>query len=288
MRPSNGSSSALVTVALGIVLLAVISVGPDLLAVMSVGSDTPVSTDTVAVTQAGECQTVSTLGDGSRTVSEYYDYRARTGPHSGEPGRYSSYGTTDIQESQVSQLFAYRGSKGVSLVMLHDELGDERGNGALQFNITGLPEDREWVVEDDQYPGRDDVFDHGTTESTIKWKWRANRTEGAVVRGLASDQYEQVTIDPLFNAGDSYWNWPWADDDIDRWILRSGDGTTYRLNMSRNVSVRAGYCAGSSPAANRTTVDSAPVSESVTVSANESTDDGRIVEHRRDRTGDGE
>jgi len=179
--------------------------------------------DSFAVMQGGDCYDVAPLGDGSQSVEDFYDYRAGNGT------KYGSYGdkSQEIQENQVSHLFVYDGSQGTNLVMLHDKLNESEG-GAITFDISGLPQDHQWVVEDDDYEGRDDNFNYDGTNATIDWMWAPNRTDGAAVRGLENN-FSAITIDPAF--GKESWayqerdpRWTWAPDNVP-WELQSGDGT---------------------------------------------------------------
>ncbi|WP_137287825.1 PKD domain-containing protein [Halorussus salinisoli] len=201
-------------------------------------------TQTFHVVQGDECYEVTAVGSGEKTVSEFYDYR------SGPGTLYGSYGdgSQSIQENQVSHVFVYDGADGLSLVMLHDDLNESDG-GAASFHVSGLPEDREWVVEDDDYPDRDDNFVHGETESTVHWMWSDGRTDGAAVRGL-DGEFEAVTIDAEW--GEDSWAyrnrtnpWPFATDDIDDWQLQSGDGTEFSLDKSEPITVERGGCSES-------------------------------------------
>lgn len=242
---------------------------------------------TFHVTQSGQCYEVTPVGDGTESAEEFYDYRAGTGT------KYGSYGAGSqaIQENQVSHLFLYRGSQGLSLVMLHDDLNQSEG-GAITFDIAGLPSEREWVIEDDDYPNRDDNFDHGATSSTIDWMWADERTDGAVVRGLDAD-FDAITIDPAF--GEQSWAyqerstpWPYATDDLS-WELQSGDGTEISLDKSQQVSVSKGGCPDTTApnadlSISPSTVDAG---EQVSLDASGSSDDQSISEYRWDFDGDG-
>ncbi len=200
-----------------------------------------------ALVQGGSCTPIAALGDGSRTVSAFYDYRNATT----EPtGRYSSYGTTGLQVHQTSVLFLYNGSRGVSLVVVHDALGDEAEGGAVSFTVTGLPENATWAVEDDTYPARDDNFTHEGSRTVVDWMWAPNRSDGAAVRGVDRDG---VTIAPDFDAvprakNDSgVWvEWEYADDPVDGWLAYTGSGAV-SLNTTQNVTVRRGGCGDSTP-----------------------------------------
>lgn len=197
-------------------------------------------TPTVVLTQGDDSVRVTPLGDGSRSVEAFYDYRS---PATEPTGQYSSYGTRDIQMDQVSQLFVYHGSDGLSLVFLHDEFSDTADGGAvITADISGLPESGDWVVEDDTYDERDDVFRHGSGSSHIEWLSNGYRTDGAAFRGLEEANDTAITVDMQFNEESG--NYPFEEwegspeqNEIERWIVRSGTGETTELAMDEPVEV---------------------------------------------------
>lgn len=149
----------------------------------------------IVLTQGNESIQIMPLGDGSRSVEAFYDYRS---PATEPTGQYSSHGTVDIQQNQVSQLFVYHGSGGLSLVFLHDKFSDTADGGAvITADLSGLPESGEWVIEDDTYDNRDDVFRYSPRSSHIEWFMNGYRTDGAVFRGLEGSN-ENVTVDMKF------------------------------------------------------------------------------------------
>lgn len=201
---------------------------------------------TFALYQGDRCAEITALGGGTQSISERYDYRT---PYTDLASyQYASFGTTAIQRSNTSQLFVYRGRSGYSLVFLHDSISDDRGGGAISANVSGLPPDGEWVVEDDRYPGRDDVFSHENTSSHIEWVWNSgNRTDGGAFRGLTSPEYRTITIDMQFNDDSARypfekWSQPTERNRITTWIARSGTGAVYPLTMNQSVQLRPGSC----------------------------------------------
>lgn len=196
------------------------------------------NSSTIVLTQGDESVRVTPVGDGSRSVEAFYDYRS---PATEPTGQYSSYGTQDIQIDQVSQLFIYHGRNGLSLVFLHDKHSDRNGGGAvITADISGLPESGNWAVEDDTYDERDDVFQHGSESSHIEWLMNGHRTDGAAYRGL--EQGDNITVDMRFNEqSENYpfeeWEGPPEQNEIERWIVRSGDGETTTLDMDEPVEI---------------------------------------------------
>lgn len=203
--------------------------------------------DEYAVTQAGQCTTVVPLGNGTQTVQDYYDYRSgETSP----AGRFSSYGPTE-QATATSNLYFYRGSDGVSLIVLHDRRGDEAGGGTVTFDVSGLPSRAEWVVEDDTYTNRDDVYDHRGSGSHVEWVWAPNRTDGAAIRSMG-EGYDAITIAPGFNEDSVRWEtWPETGPNhrITTWQFLSGDGSAVSLDMDQPVTISPGPCSSDEPQA---------------------------------------
>ncbi|MFW6321262.1 MAG: PGF-CTERM sorting domain-containing protein [Halohasta sp.] len=168
--------------------------------------------------------------EGSESVEKFYDYRH---PHVGsrdDPqwGRsFSSEGTVDYQEDDASVLLLYEGSEGVSLVAVHDKYHESKSEGttggSVSWTVSGLPDDGEWAVIDDEYgwltpnETQDDRFyfdpahrdgapgtdgrPPGDADARLSWVWTTSRNDGVAYRGLDSDA--QMRIDPAFNE-DSY------------------------------------------------------------------------------------
>ncbi|UPM45011.1 cell surface glycoprotein related protein [Halocatena salina] len=224
-------------------LLAVVS-----LTVVVVVASTPLtstmaqkSPQTFVIEQGDRSIRVTPLGDGSRSVEEFYDYRS---PATEPEGQYGSYGTSNIQINQVSQLFIYRGSSGLSLVFLHDKSGDE-GGAVITGDISGLPANGDWVVEDDTYNNRDDVFQHNDGSSHIEWLLRGNRTDGAAFRGLGRSSDTTITVDMKFNERSANypfeeWEGPPDQNEIERWVVRSGTGEMIALDMNDPIEISSG------------------------------------------------
>ncbi|WP_459193719.1 PKD domain-containing protein [Halosimplex sp. J119] len=240
--------------------------------------------ETFAVQQGDSCYETRALGDGSKTVESFYNYSVE---HD-----WSSEGTRHLQEDQVSNLFVYYGAEGYSLVFLHDEYGTGSYASTISMTVSGLPESGEWAVEDDQYSGRDDNFDHYGTRSEIDWMWAPQRTDGGAFRGLTAEGDTYVTIEPRFNEDADYWgDWAFSEGNhrIESWQFLGPDGSTAStLDMDQNVTVATGECDRTAPAAslsaNSTDVE---VNESVSFDASASSDDRAVAEYRWDFDGDG-
>jgi hypothetical protein len=225
----------LAAVALVVVVVGALAVGP--------GTAAAQENATFIVEQGDTCTEVTPLGDGSQSVEEFYNYEVLN-----DTANYSSLGTTDIQEDQTSQLFVYRGSDGLSLVFLHDEINEPYGFVATA-DLSGLPANGEWAVEDDNYTNRDDAFEYTETGAHIEWNSNGGRTDGAAFRGLGSSNYSTITADIRFNdAVERYpfeeWSGSPSDNEIERWVVRSGDGGTTELDMNSPVEISPGTCSG--------------------------------------------
>ncbi|RXK51847.1 PKD domain-containing protein [Halorientalis pallida] len=238
---------------------------------------------TITVEQGEECYDVEPLGNGTRTVEAFYDYDVST--------NYSSNGTTELQENQVSNLLIYHGSEGYSLVLVHDKYEDGAYGGVTSMTFTGLPTDGEWAVEDDGYDGRDDDFEHQGTRSEIDWMWYEDRTDGAAFRGLTASETVSITIEPAFNEDAAAWG-EWnasdnPDDRIEEWRLFTGPEEQATLDRDANVTVNRGGCDQPPSAALAADPATAAVDESVTLNATDATDDEGIRRYGWDFDGDG-
>lgn len=134
-------------------------------------------------------------------------------------------------------------------MFLHGKFGDGGDGFAATAEISGLPADGEWAVEDDSYANRDDVFNHTDTSSHIEWVTNGNRTDGAAFRGLGSPNYSTIGIDIAFNEDSNRypfekWDGPPEQNQIEQWIVRSGTGETTELDMNKSVTVSPGTCNG--------------------------------------------
>lgn len=168
--------------------------------------------------------------EGDQPVEEFYDYRHpeigdRDHPFWGRS--FSSEGTVEYQQDDASILMLYDGPEGVSLVAVHDRYHDNQSQGttggSVSWELSGLPEDGEWAVIDDDYgwvsddEEKDDIFyldeDHRAgaagndgepprdVDAMMSWVWLTSRTDGMAFRGIGTEP--SITIDPAFNS-DSY------------------------------------------------------------------------------------
>ncbi|OTF01986.1 PKD domain-containing protein, partial [Halorubrum sp. SD683] len=255
-------------------------------------SAAPVENDSYAVAQGTNCYPIDPVTNESQTAFDFYDYRNPDTVDNGNENSstYSSFGTREYQETATSALFFYEGSERGNLVLVHDELGDGDGGSTLTMAFEGLPADGEWVVEDDEYPDRDDDWNTGETTADIDWKWGENRTDGGVYSGLGN-MSGTITIEPGFNEEAAHWgDWGHSGNGfrVDEWRLIDADGSETTLDRDRQVFVHGGGCVETPPSAALTGPNSTETGETVTLDAGGTTDDGEIGGYEWDLDGDGE
>lgn len=198
------------------------------------------------VEQGDQCVPVEPVS-GTEPAEEFYGYRA----HDSD---YSSQAAQEYQDDDASTLVLYRGPEGLSLVIIHDQWHSNREDGTpggtASFEVTGLPADGEWTVEDDDYDRRTDEFIHGETKSELHWLYGYGRTDGAVFTGL--DAWFVVEIDPRFNDDARFDPKNESEDgEISDWRVitatENGGGFEHvSLNsLSEPVTIRPGSCADS-------------------------------------------
>lgn len=275
-RPHNGANSSStgvyerllrLGVTVGVVVVVVMAVGAMSISMAPVadaqdgtptdgatqtdGGDNGNASETFAVQQGDACHTITPLGDGQENVVSFYDYRTHG-------SGYSSRGTTDLQVEDTSQFFFYKGNGGLSLVFLHDAFTGNRSNsgGAVTLTMRGMPVTGGWTVKDDGYAGANDTFTFNDSMATASWGWNGGRNDGGVYRANPDEWDEEVTIQPRFNReADSYpypaWEGEGSMNQVERWIVRSGDDEAHALNMYEEVKISPGACGGDSQSQNQ-------------------------------------
>ncbi|RRJ32067.1 hypothetical protein [Halocatena pleomorpha] len=200
------------------------------------------ASETFAVQQGDTCYTVTPMGDGTNNVVSYYDYRTHG-------SGYSSRGTTDLQIDDTSQFFFYKGNGGLSLVFLHDQFSGNRstGGGTVTLVMRGMPVTGGWTVKDDGYAGANDTFTFNKSMTTASWGWNGGRNDGGVYRAPPDDWKGEITIDPKFNREAEHypysgWEGEGTMNQVERWIVRSGDEQAHALNMYEEVKITPGTC----------------------------------------------
>ena len=192
---------------------------------------------------------IEPMGDGHQSAEGFYDYRNPfTTP---SEYTYSSHGTEHLQEDDTSILMLHDGSDGLSLVIVHDRYDGFSDGGAATFQIDGLPEEGEWVVEDDNYSGTvngthieaDAQWEHGEDWSRITWNWHEARTDGGVFNGGLDGDFS-IEITPAFN---EYADFQLNDGEIDDWqVLSAPEQNPERtsLTMYESIEIRSGGFTG--------------------------------------------
>jgi hypothetical protein len=145
------------------------------------------------VEQDGDCYPVVPLS-GEDPVEALYQWGL-------SERSYSSEGTRELQESETSLLFLYRGPAGLSLVVVHDATDDGTPGGRVSFEIQGIPGKAVWVVKDDLYDASTNV-DTWEINGTVLEANESTITDynGSADNATASDGNETEGIE---NATDS-------------------------------------------------------------------------------------
>ncbi|QLG64315.1 PKD domain-containing protein [Halorarum salinum] len=285
----NAAGERTTALALALVVLAsaVTAVPGLVLLAPPAAADTP---STVAVAQGSNCYTVTPVVDESQTVEEFYDYR---NPETDPSGDYSSYGTDEYQEPRSSSMFFYTGSEGTSLVVVHGQRGDQGNGSTVSWDVSGLPSDWDLAVQDDEYENdtQDDNFDTGDTTADIDWMYNNLRNDGAAFRGLESEEFDTITIEPRYNEeADAWGDWFYSGSDqyhVESWtLMEEGGETVGELALDQEVTITAGPCPGDELTADIDAPGTPAAGEEVTFDASGSTPEDRIVEYRWD-LGDG-
>lgn len=210
-----------------------------------------------SVVQGEQCFSVAPLS-GEESARELYDLRiperyegdnGATDPGTGP--YYESYGTRDLQQTNVSFAFLYDGPNGLSLVVVHDRPESEAG-GAVSFTVQNVPAGSDWVVKDDLYVDPEtgeeenfDVWDVDGATHTVDWTWGSAHNDGGVLR-LGAEEFA-VTVEPSFNDAAALWGDHYAEDPITDWqFLSFPDGRENpertSLDLDAPVTVGSGPC----------------------------------------------
>lgn len=191
---------------------------------MAAGPAAAASGSTFVLEQDGTEIPISPLSYNGQSIEEFYGYQ--------DEGILASSTSTNLERSDTSLLFFYKGPNGLSLVVIHDKARDGSG-GAVTLSFDGLPTNEgQWVVTDD---GGD--FDN-LTQSTVDWNWFYRPNDGAAWRGGLDDGFE-ISITPAFNEEANLD--PITSGRITDWQVLSGDANDperHSLDMSKPVKIR--------------------------------------------------
>lgn len=148
---------------------------------------TAAASDSTFVLEQGDTKVpITPLSYDGQTIEEFYGFT--------EHGHHHSNTETNIERTDLSQLFLWNGPKGLSLVTIHD--APHNGTrGEVTFEFSGLPNSGSWVVRDDD-TGNDTYFGNSRAE----WIWNGKNTDGGAYRGLDADGdipfADRLHIDP--------------------------------------------------------------------------------------------
>ena len=218
------------------------------------------STESRYVLRQGEdCVPIEPIR-GRVSVEQFYEYQLpaervsdENGAVVGDTAHYASAGTRDLQRSQTSIAFLYRGPEGLSLVVVHGSLGAD-DSGSVTFRLSGLPEDGEWAVKDDLYRNQEtgetadtnyDRWRVDGTEHRIDWTWGSAGTDGGAFRELGEEF--SVRIEPAFN-GSAALDGRHYEGEITDWEFLSGSvdaSERIALDLAEPIRIETGRCDGS-------------------------------------------
>lgn len=169
-----------------------------------------------AVRQGEECIPIEPLSFEDESIEEFYGYEP---DEDAENPRQPNFPVA-LEEAQTSRLFLYEGPDGLSLVFVHG--GDDDPGGAASFEITGLDDDVEWLVEDDGYEGATDQFSLEDETATADWAWGAEGRNDGGALGYLDDDFE-LSIDPRFNEDAELEPFDGEEAVVEQWQVLSGD-----------------------------------------------------------------
>ncbi|MFC6757078.1 MULTISPECIES: DUF7282 domain-containing protein [Haloarcula] len=201
--------------------------------------------------QDGECTPISSFSDNESAI-EYYDYRLpeefSDNPYANATGNaYGSEGTIDLQEPNGSVVFLYTDTTDNSTYLVFvngQEANDNSTGGAATFEISGLPEDGNWTVRDDDYddPTSVDNWTVTNTTTTVDWIWSEAATDGGVYSGIDNDT--NVTVDPAFNEEAELFGQN-GNGTVDSWQVLSNESdnvTRTDLELNESLQIAGGTC----------------------------------------------
>ena len=197
--------------------------------------------DGYVIEQDEECTEITALSYEDQTVEEFYGYTLVYSPDV----PWSANTPIDLEKDndETSTLFVYEGPEGPSLVFIHGEVDGEAG-GAATFYFDGLPEEGEWVVQDDPPEDSTDQWDRPVAgyDDVVDWTWRDKYTDGGAFHGGLEEEFE-IEIRAVFNEDAELE--PLVEGNVTEWrVLTVEDGTieAIELDMDEPVIVRNGTC----------------------------------------------
>ncbi|RKD97407.1 PGF-pre-PGF domain-containing protein [Halopiger aswanensis] len=252
------------------------------------------SADSYVVEQGDTCRQIRPLSTNG-TVGAFYDYRNHETHPEGVDRLYSSYGTTHLQEENTSVLFLHRGTDGLSLVAVHGHLEGETAGGVASFDIVGVPNETEWVVQDDLYDGESNMAQWHRGDGWIgaDWIWSESRTDGGAIRGGLNGEFA-LTVQPAFNEDSPFYENEslydpdfYGDGEVEDWEVLSGDADDPErssLSLEEPVTIRTGTCDDPSVTYERTdggiaaTIDGATANDQIALQPTSGTNENVTFE----------
>ncbi len=253
-------------------------------AAQQTGNQTAASNQSFVAIQGDECTPISSFSDNESAV-EYYDYRLpeefSDNPYANATGNaFGSEGTIDLQEPNGSVVFLYTDTTDNSTYLVFvngQEANDNSTGGAATFEITGLPEDGNWTVRDDDYddPTSVDNWNVTNTTTTVDWIWSDAATDGGVYSGIDNDT--NVTVDPAFNEEAELFGQN-GNGTVESWQVLSNESdnvTRTDLELNESLQIAGGTC--EDPADGEAVTDGNETNETASVTFDDQESDGTTV-----------
>jgi hypothetical protein len=257
-------------------------------AAQQAGNQSAAGNQSYVAIQGDECTPISSFSDNESAI-EYYDYRLpenySDNPYANATGSaFGSEGTIDLQEPNGSIVFLYTDTTEDSTYLVFvngQEANNESTGGAATFEITGLPEDGNWTVRDDDYNDTTSVDNWSVTNTTttVDWIWSDAATDGGVYSGIDNDT--NVTVDPAFNEEAELFGQN-GNGTVETWQVLSNESdnvTRTELDLNESLQIAGGTC--DDPAAGDTTddtdTDTNETNETATVNFEDQESDGTSV-----------
>jgi len=236
--------------------------------------------------QGDECTPITSFSDNESAI-EYYDYRLPAefsdNPYANTTGSaFGSEGTIDLQEANGSVVFLYTDTTDNSTYLVFvngQEANNESTGGAATFDITGLPEEGEWTVRDDDYNDTtsEDNWSVTNTTTTVDWIWSDAATDGGVYSGI--DNETNVTIDPAFNEEAELFGQN-GNGTVDSWQVLSNESdnvTQTDLALNESLQIAGGTCEDPAEGEPVTDDNDNDTNETATVDFEDQESDGTTV-----------
>lgn len=132
--------------------------------------------------------------EGTSNITDFYGYDfTDASPHTG------------LEKADISQIFFYEGSDGVSLVLLHDTT--DMTAGAVDMRFEGFPSTGKWAIMDDLECCPDDPDFDSDLDTLVTWGWGTCCADGGAFQGGLEDNFE-ITIHSAWDSDATKWRAP--------------------------------------------------------------------------------